>query len=112
MQVVDSYTWMGFCCFLKSRDQIAGGLETLLNKFKVYKHSTKYIRCDNAGENKSHVQTVMLEHRIQPEFISTDTPQYKGVAERHIIILKLCRMAMMNAAGLNLVTHNVLWQSS
>ena len=109
VQVVDDHTRMGFCYFLKSKDQIGGGLEILLAKFKVYNYKTKYLRCDNAGENEAYVQEVMMRHGIQPEFTSTETPQFNGVAERRIVTLKLRGMAMMNAANLSSGTQGMLW---
>ena len=89
VQVVDDCTRMGFCYFLKHKGDVAAGLETLLNKFKIYKHTPRYLHCDNTGENEKQIQDVMLKFGIQPEFTSTDTPQFNGVAERRITTLKL-----------------------
>ena len=80
---------MGFCYFLKTKDDVASGLEKLLDRFKIYNHVPKYLRCNNAGENEKQIQDVLVKFGIQPEFTSTNTPQFNGVTEQRIATLKL-----------------------
>ena len=39
--------------FVKKKSQLASKIEDLLTKLKTAKYTTKYIRCDNVGENVS-----------------------------------------------------------
>ena len=109
MQIVDDYSRFGFCYFLKSRDEIGIGFESLLKKLKQLDRKVDYVRCDNAGENERYIQEIAVREKIQPEFTSSDTPQYNGVAERRLTVVKQRGVAMMNAANLKLETQNFLW---
>ena len=52
----------------------------MIGKHKV---NIKYLRCDNAGENKRFEEEVQkLNYAIKFEYTSANTPQQNGVAER------------------------------
>ena len=100
---------MGFCYFIKSKDNIGSGFNKLINKFKTYDRKVEYVRCNNAGENKKYIQDIAINKQIKPEFTSTETPQFNGVAERQIAVLKQRAIAMMNSASLSAGTQKFLW---
>ena len=108
-QVVDNFSQMGFTYFLQSKADIAHGFNTLHSCFKAYRHPIKYIQCNTSGENTKYVQEIANQEELIPEWTTTDMLQINGVAEQRIVTLKLCAMAMMNAAGLNQTTQQMLW---
>src|SRR5687767_9710436 len=103
---------MGFCYFIKAKDEIGEGLTQFIRKARVYGHKIKYLRCNGAGENTKHVEGVTLCKKIKMEYTSTDTPQYNGVAEQQIAVLKLRGLTMMQTAKLNQGAQNLLWGES
>ena len=73
-------------------------------------HTIKYIRCDNAGENKA------LEEKCSPidfnfcfEYTPRDTPQHNGVVERCFQTLYSRMRAMLNGAGIFDFLRKKLW---
>src|SRR5437868_3055920 len=52
VQVVENYTRIGFCYFIRSRDMIGNGFKSLLKKLKHLDKNVEYIQCNSAGKNK------------------------------------------------------------
>jgi len=50
--VVDDFSRMGFCGFLKEKSQLASWMMKFIQFVEVQGYHVKIIRCDNAGENK------------------------------------------------------------
>lgn len=109
VQIVDDYTRMGFSYFIKTKDSIGTGFEQILSQFNVLNKQVKYLRADNARENKKYVKELARKAKIQMEYTSTDTPQFNGVVKRRIETLKQRAMLMMNAANLTRSAQNFLW---
>ena len=109
VQVVDNYTRIGYCFFIKSKSEIGIGFNKLIDNFKLHDQRVKFMCCDNAGENKAYLQQIANQEGIQPEFTTTGMPQFNGVAERRIAGLKQRAVAMMNAVNLSKSTQMFLW---
>ena len=57
VHVVDDFTRIGFVGFLKTKDKLKEWLkEKILKVFKSSRNPVKFIRMDNAGENKKAVE--------------------------------------------------------
>jgi hypothetical protein len=74
--------------------------------------NVKYIRCDNACENKD-LENKCKKHdklcNIQFEYTPRDSPQYNGKAERKIAVLTGRVRSMLTAAGLPEKLRPKLW---
>jgi transposase InsO family protein len=63
--------------------------------------TVKFIRCDNAGENKALEKACLKEGLgIQFEYTAPGTPQQNGKVERKFATLNARVRAMLNHAGL------------
>ena len=96
--LVDEATSMKWSFFLKSKDAqvplLTGFIKTLQNQEK----KVKYIRCDNAGENRSLQHALENEGmNIKFEFTARETPQQNGKVERAFATLYGRMRAMMAA---------------
>src|SRR5688500_12853699 len=100
---------MGFCYFLKLKSDIAIGLEKVVQGIWKFGYLVKFFRCNGAGENDKHVQALADREGIQMEYTPSNTPQYNGVVERRITVLKDMARTMMAKADLEPVTRNYLW---
>jgi transposase InsO family protein len=109
LQIVDDASRMGFCFFLKTKDEIGIKMELFIKQIKVLDKEITTIRCDNAGENISHLQRIAIEYKINIEFTSPHTPEYNGVVERRIASIKQKGHAMMLAANMSEKARELLW---
>jgi hypothetical protein len=84
---------------------------TLLKEIiHTYKKQVKFIRCDNAGENKTFKKQCIAEKLgIEFEYTAPNTPQQNGVAERKFATLFGRSRAMMNQAGFTKQKREELW---
>ena len=73
VEVVNNFTRMGFCYFVKNRDEIGKGFLTLISKFKVHGKRVRFIRCDNARENGKYIEEVADKEGILMECTTTET---------------------------------------
>ena len=70
----------------------------------------KYIRCDNAGENKKLQEKCEKEGLgVQFEYTAPNTPQRNGRIERKFATLAGRMRAMMKYAGLPEKMSSILW---
>ena len=109
LMVVDDFSRKKWSYYLKSKDDIAKPLKTLLDKIKGNGWPCKYIRCDNAGENVKHVENLANDYGIEMEYTARETPQQNGVAERAIAVIKARALAMMEKAKFSKTTKNKFW---
>jgi len=108
--VVDDFSRMGFCGFLKAKSDLAQWMVKLVAFIKSHGHQVKFIRCDNAGENKTAVE--LLQEKVGgiiPEYTAPHTPQQNGVVERRFPTLKMRALAMMKDANLTIEAKRKLW---
>jgi hypothetical protein len=100
--VLDDNTDFGFSFFLKAKSDTAETVTRLLKHLKAKNNiTTKFIRCDDAGENRS-LDKACQEARlgIQFEFTAPGTPQRNGRVERKFATHYGRVRAMFNHAGL------------
>jgi len=109
--VVDEATHMKWSFFLKNKSQTSEKLMPFLKELKAkYFKTVKFIRCDNAGENKTlERDTKNAGMGITFEYSAPGTPQQNAVVERAFATLMGRVRAMMNLAGFTKVKRNQLW---
>src|SRR5437868_842256 len=101
VQVVDDATHIGFCYFMKLCSNIEDGLFRVVSGICKYGYKVSFIQYNNAGENNRQITDFADHEGILMEQIAPFTPQYNGVVERRIAVLKDMSRAMMHAADLS-----------
>jgi hypothetical protein len=104
-----SYTWS---YFLAQKNHVAKTMLSFLNMLHSLSIQTRYIRCDNAGENVSlEKQLKNYPHlcHIRFEYTPRDSPQYNGKVERRIAVLMGRVRSVLTAAGLPDSLRQRLW---
>ena len=104
--VVDDHTRKSWSFFMKKKSDIANKITPLLEQLRG---SIKYMRCDNAGENVSHLAAVCRKFGIQMEYTAPYTPQTNGVVERMFVTIRDRAVAMMIGAQLTDQAQGRLW---
>ena len=70
----------------------------------------KFIRCDDAGENKKlEEELIKRQMGVQFEYTGAGTPQHNGVVERAFATLMGRTRAMLTAAGMSNDIRKKLW---
>ena len=88
---------------------------TFLHHLKTKGFEVKYLKCDNAGENKTLMQVLKkwenrdLFPNIEFEYTASNTPQQNAKVERKFPTLYGCMRAMMFNAGLTKSLREKLW---
>ena len=85
---VDDCTRFKVVRFVKKRDTTATLLSLIADYITPQKLSIKCIRTDNGGEFEGEFQRKLDRRSITHEHTPPDTPQYNGVAERALGLLK------------------------
>jgi transposase InsO family protein len=106
---VDDYTRKRWSYFIKKKSDIGTVIEVLLSSLAGAGHKTKYVRCDDAGENTKQLRKVCENRGIKMEFTAPHTPQHNGVAERGFVIVRQRALAMMLSAKLTDEYKGLLW---
>ena len=99
--IVDERTGMKFSDFFNRKIDMVEPTCQLLNKWKQAGIIVKYIRLDNAGENKKleeRADSAEWKLNINFEYTARDTPQQNSLAELGFTILAAQARAMMSAA--------------
>ena len=110
LMIVDDYSGKKWSRFLKTKAEIHGALRAVLLSLKnVYKMDIQYIRCDNAGENLKHINTLGLEFGFQLECTAPHTPKHNGKVERGFAVIRERAVAMMIDAKLAMEFQKHLW---
>ena len=107
--VVDDKTRKAWSFFVKKKSDIKQVAKTLVTLLKGAQVITKYMRCDNAGENAAGLKQVCDEFGIKMEFTAPNTPQLNGVVERKFVVIRDRGLAIMLGAGLNEEHQGKLW---
>ena len=108
VQIANDATRMGFCYFMKQKSEIGDKLSRYIEQTKLYQRTPKIIHCDNSKENLKHFEDVAQQLQMQMEYTSPYTPQYNGVVEHQIAVLKIKSQAMLKQARLQKSLHNSL----
>ena len=107
--VVDDKTRKAWSFFVKKKNDIKQVTNSLILLLKGVQVTTKYIRCDNAGENVKGLGEVCRDHGIVLELTAPHTPQTNGVVERKFVTIRDRAQAMMLGAKLDDEHQGKLW---
>ncbi len=80
-------------------------------KIRNKRHLTKFLYCDNAGENIALLEVCDI-YGVNPEMTSPDTPQQNGVAERAFTVIRQKAVSMMEIAKFSPEMKGLLWAES
>jgi len=99
---VDDATDFSFSLFLKTKDQTARAMISLIKELRALENVVvKKIRCDNSGENVAFQAAAKEEGLgLHFEFTARQTPQQNGRVERKFATLFGRVRSMLNSAGL------------
>ena len=100
------YAWIGFG---KKKTMFVQFVQKVIEKLKGLKHSLKYFRCDNAGDNMKTITEVFDKEGIKAEQTPPYSPEFNGVVEQRLTILLRRPLASTVNAGLNQETRQLLW---
>ena len=111
---VDEATGRMWSRIIKSKDETPYQIMELLQYLVDMGYRPRYIRCDDAGENKKLKKLLKLHHRqafrtIEFEFTSGNTPQFNGKVERKIAVVTRRVRATLNSAKLTKTLRQRLW---
>ena len=109
--IEDENTSMKWSYFLNKKSDLATKVVSFVKAMKQKDpESPKFLRCDNAGENKTCEQKCNEEQLgIKFEFTAPNTPQQNGKVERSFATLYGRVRAMMNNAGFHAEYRSGLW---
>ena len=112
LMIQDEYTGFIWSFFLKQKSDLAEVAYKWIVKIQI-EMDTKinYIRCDNAGENKTLQEVLSLDPRtnIKFEYTAPYTPQQNGKIERKFATLWGKNRAILNEAKLSRYLRDKLW---
>ncbi len=108
--IVDHCTGYKHSRFLHYKSDLPYECLQYFKKLRVQGFPVKYIRCDNAGENKS-LEKLLIENsfNVTMEYTPPYNPQYNGIVERAFATLYGRVRAMLNGAGLEPKLRVGLW---
>jgi hypothetical protein len=107
--IVDDKTRKAWSFFVKNKSDAKKVTASLLSMLKGASVVTKYLRCDNAGENVKGLKELCNEQGIKIELTPPNSPQFNGVVERKFVTLRDRAQAMMLGAHLNDEFQGRLW---
>ena len=107
--VVDDKTRKAWSFFVRQKKEIGKVASSLIQLLKGAKVITKYMRCDNAGENIKQLRDVCEKGGITMEMTAPNTPQMNGVVERKFVTIRDKAVAMMLGAMLDDEHQGQLW---
>ncbi len=112
IMVVDNCSRMKWSFFRKKKSDIGQALDGFLTQLRGIGYETKYLRCDNAGENTRQLSDLCKRLGIKIELTAPHTaPQMNGVVERAIVTVCQRAMAMMFSACFTDQAQKALGQS-
>jgi len=109
MMIVDDFTRKKWSFYLPSKDKLGIPLKHLITKLNNLGHRVRYVRMDNAGENKKYIEQVCTDVGAEPEHTAPNTPQFNGVVEKAFDIVKTKAIAMMEQAKMAMKMRDNLW---
>ena len=114
LAATDDATGFTWSHLLAAKSDIPEKMLALLRKLNDRGHTVKYIRCDDAGENKSLKQKCQEANEkflrdVEFEFTARSTPQLNGKVERKIATITRQIRATLNAAKLPAELRKILW---
>ena len=109
---VDECTQIKFSSFHKHKDDMVESSCELIHKWNMSGNKVKYIRCDNAGENKSlqkRANGVDWKLNIEFEYTPRDTPQHNHLAELALASIANKGRTIMTAANVPMKIRYKVW---
>jgi hypothetical protein len=109
---VDERTQMKFSSFHEHKDGMVESSCELFHKWKEGGNPVKFIRCDNAGENKTlqkRANSSAWKLNIEFEFTPRDTPQHNHLAELALASIASKGRTLMCAANIPLKVRYKVW---
>ena len=79
--LVDDYSRFKWNIFLKNKNELTSKVMPIIEMIRGKGYDVKYVRMDNAGEDKS-LATKVKSLGITVEYVAPNTPQHNGVVER------------------------------
>ena len=110
--IVDEFSGKAWSFFTKTKTDISKVTDNLVSTLKASSIITKFLRCDNAGENVKGLKDVCNKHGIQIEFTAPYTPQQNGMVERKFVTIRDRSMAAMFKAKFSDESQGLLWAES
>ena len=108
--IVDDYTDFCWSFFLKKKSDLKCKVVDVINELKAMERPVSFVRCDDAGENKSLEQLCKsLNMKVQFEFSGPRTPQRNGRVERKFQTLFGRVRSMLNGAGIKEKVRDGIW---
>ena len=108
--IIDHHTNFKWPIFLKQKSDLAKKAMPLIKWLHLNNKEVKFIRCDNAGENKTLEQECLNQgFNIQFEYTPPGSPQYNGTVERAFPTIYGKMRACFNAAGIPKEKQKLIW---
>jgi hypothetical protein len=108
--IVDDYTDFCWSYFLRKKSDLKEKLVNFIQELKTKKIDVKFVRCDNAGENKAledHCNHVSIN--VSFEYSGPRTPERNEKVERKYQTLYGRIRAILNGAGLKDEVRSGIW---
>ena len=108
--IVDHYTNFKWPVFLKEKSDLTKKMIPIIKWLEANNKQVKYIRCDNAGENRALEKACNDGgYNITFEYTPPGSPQYNGAVERAFPAIYGKMRANFNGAGLKKETQKLIW---
>jgi hypothetical protein len=107
--MVDDFSRYKWTSIVTDKKQIGPYFERFVKAMKANNYPIKFLRCDNAGENKFYLKPICESYGIDQEFTAPHTPQQNGVVERGFVTIRDRAKAMMVDARLEENWQVALW---
>ena len=110
--IVDDYSSFAWGNMLKRKKDQVPTLMKFVRRMKSRGTPVKFIRCDNAGENKDLQEKCMQSkdlNDIKFEYTPRDAPQYNGRIERKFAVIYSRMRVNFEAAKINKEFRRKLW---
>jgi hypothetical protein len=110
--IMDEFTHFLWSFFLRTKDELVYTMINFINNLqKTQQIKIKYIRCDNASENRSLQDTIAEKQNINCKFEYTApaSPQQNGKIERKFASLNGKVRAMLNHAEFTWPMRQSMW---
>jgi hypothetical protein len=109
--ITDDNSRFSWVYFGKQKSEIGQHVKALVIQLKALGYDIRYLRCDDAGENKA-LEIFCAEQGIALEKTAANTPQQNGVVERKLTVLIQRAHAQMRAANFDQDARDKLWAES
>ena len=110
--VVDEYSGKCWSYFVSRKSELATKVTSLVTELISAGYTTKYLRCDNAGENVKGLSAMCIKFNIQIEMTAPYTPQQNGMVERKFVTIRDRSCAAMTKASFTEEYQGLLWAES